>query len=93
MELLVFMGFVCVCLPRKFSEFMGLLEIRLVTVFMGLFLGFIYGLVWFNEFIFVFLHLMEIGFGYWIWIWGLLDIGLVAFWIWVEEHEKHFLCS
>ena len=60
---------------------MGFQEIRLVTVFMGLFLGFIYGLVWFHGFIFVFLDLMEIGFGCWIWIWGLLEIGLVAFWI------------
>ena len=33
---------------------------------------------------------MEIGFGCWIWIWGLLEIGLVASWIW-EEHEENFL--
>ena len=33
------MGFLCVCFPRKF---LGLLEIGLVTVFMGLFLGFIF---------------------------------------------------
>ena len=35
---------------------------------------------------------MEIGFGcwIWIWIWGLLEIGLVASWIW-EEHEENFL--
>ena len=35
---------------------------------------------------------MEIGFGcwIWIWIWGLLEIGLVASWIW-EEHEDSFL--
>ena len=39
MELFDFMGFLCVCFPRKF---LGLLEIGLVTVFMGLFLGFIY---------------------------------------------------
>ena len=28
--------------PKKISEFMSLLEIGLVTVFMGLFLGFIF---------------------------------------------------
>ena len=33
---------------------------------------------------------MEIGFGCWIWIWGLLEIGLVASWTWVE-HEEYFL--
>ena len=33
---------------------------------------------------------MEIGFGCWIWIWGLLEIGLVASWIW-GEHEENFL--
>ena len=42
MEFFDFMGFLCVCFPRKFSGFMGLLEIGLVTVFMGLFLGFIF---------------------------------------------------
>ena len=39
MELFDFMGFLCVCFPRNF---LGLLEIGLVTVFMGLFLGFIF---------------------------------------------------
>ena len=35
---------------------------------------------------------MEIEFGcwIWIWIWGLLEIDLVASWIW-EEHEENFL--
>ena len=56
----------------------GLLEIGLVNVFMGLFLGFIYGSVsWIFVFFFVFLDLMEIGFGYWNWIWGLLVFNLI----------------
>ena len=36
---------------KKNSGFMGLLEIELVNGFMGLFLRFIYGLVWFLGFI------------------------------------------
>ena len=51
--------------------------------FSGLFM------VWFLDLFFVFL-VMEIGFGCWIWIWGLLEIGLVASWTWVE-HEEYFL--
>ena len=51
MELFVFMGFfVCLFLKKNFG-FLGLLEIELVTGFMGLFLQFIYGLVWFLRFI------------------------------------------
>ena len=42
--------FVCLFLKKNFG-FMGLLEIELVTRFMGLFLRFIYGLVWFLGFI------------------------------------------
>ena len=50
-ELFVFMGFfVCLFLNKNFG-FMGLLEIELVTGFVGLFLRFIYGLVWFLGFI------------------------------------------
>ena len=51
--------------PQKNSGFIGLLEIELVTGFMGLFLWFIHGLVWFLGFIscFFFLDLMEIRFG------------------------------
>ena len=64
----------------------GLLEIGLVNVFMGLFLGFIYGSVSWIFVFFVFLDLMEIGFGCWNWIWGLLEIGLVASWT-CEEYE------
>ena len=40
MEFFDFMGFLCL-FPKKISRFMGLLEIGLVVVFMGLFLGFI----------------------------------------------------
>ena len=58
MELFDFMGFLCVCFPRKF---LGLLEIGLVTVFIGLFLGFIFCF---------FLDLMEI------WLLD-LDLGFV----------------
>ena len=36
---------------KKNSRFMGLLEIELVTGFMGLFLRLIYGLVWFLGYI------------------------------------------
>ena len=42
--------FVCLFL-KKNSWFMGLLEIELVTKFLGLFLRFIYCLVWFLRFI------------------------------------------
>ena len=42
--------FLCLFL-KKNSEFMGLLEIELVTKFMSLFLRFIYDLVWFLGFI------------------------------------------
>ena len=42
--------FVCLFL-KKNSGFMGLLKIELVTRFMGLFLRFIYGLVWLLGFI------------------------------------------
>ena len=59
---------------------MGLLEIGLVIAFMGLFLGFIYGLIWFVGFISCFPGID----GEWIW---LLEIGLaVGFvsWIWEE---------
>ena len=41
MELFDFMGFLCL-FPKKISGFMGLLKIGLVTVFMGLVLGFIF---------------------------------------------------
>ena len=52
MKLFVFMGFfVCVFFLKKNTGFMGLLEIELVTGFMGLFLRFIYDLVWFLGFI------------------------------------------
>ena len=51
MELFVFMGFFVCLFLKKNSRFMGLLEIELVTGFMGLFLRFIYGLVWFLGFI------------------------------------------
>ena len=79
----------CVFVSQENFWVYGLLETGLVTVFMGLFLGFIYGLVsWI--FFFFFLDLMGIGFGCWIWIWGLLEIGLVASWTW-EEHEEYFL--
>ena len=60
-ELFDFMGFLCVCFPRKF---LGLLEIGLVTVFMGLFLGFIFCF---------FLDLMEI------WLLD-LDLGFARDW-------------
>ena len=41
--LILWVFFFCVCLfPKKNSGFMGLLEIGLVIVFMGLFLGFIF---------------------------------------------------
>ena len=40
-EFFDFMGFLCL-FPKKISRFMGLLEIGLVVVFMGLFLGFIF---------------------------------------------------
>ena len=33
---------------------------------------------------------MKIWFDCWIWIWDLLEIGLVASWIW-EEHEENLL--
>ena len=47
-----FYGFFCVCFfLKKNTGFMGLLEIELVTGFMGLFLRFIYGLVGFLGFI------------------------------------------
>ena len=46
--------------------------------------------VCFLDLFFVFLDWMEIGFGCWIWIWVLLEIGLVASWIW-EEYEENFL--
>ena len=50
-KLFVFMGFfVCLFLKKNFG-FMGLLEIELVTGFMGKFLRFIYGFVWFLGFI------------------------------------------
>ena len=39
---------------KKKSGFMGLLESELVTGFMGLFLQFIYGFVWFLGFIYWF---------------------------------------
>ena len=45
------MGFFVCLFLKKNSGFMGLLEIELVTGFMGLFLQFIYGLVWFLGFI------------------------------------------
>ena len=45
---------------KKNSGFMGFLEIELVTRFMGLFLRFIYGLIWFLGFISFFLDLMEL---------------------------------
>ena len=89
MELFDFMGFLCVCFPRKF---LGLWVA-------GDWIGYcVYGFVsrvylWFgflDLFVFVFLDLMEVGFGCWIWIWGLLEIGLVASWTW-EEHEEYFL--
>ena len=51
MELFVFMGFFVCLFLKKNSGFMGLLEIVLVTGFIGLFLRFIYGLVWFLGFI------------------------------------------
>ena len=68
MELFVFMGlFVCLFL-KKNSGFMGLLEIELVTRFMGLFLRFIYGLVWFLGFISCFSRFdgvdLVVGFGF-----------------------------
>ena len=50
-ELFVFMGFFVCLFLKKNSGFMGLLKIELVTRFMGLFLRFIYGLVWLLGFI------------------------------------------
>ena len=62
--------------PKEISGFMGLLEIGLVTVFMGLILGFIFCFSGFD--------------GDWVWVLDLdlrlLEIGLVASWIWTE-HE------
>ena len=52
MELFVFMGFFVCLFLKKNSGFMGLLEIELVTGFMGLFLRFIYGLVSWIYFLF-----------------------------------------
>ena len=78
MELFDFMGFLCVCFPRKF------LGLWVAGDWVGYY---VYGFVsrvylWFGflDLFFVFLNLMEIGFGCWIWIWGLLEIGLVASW-------------
>ena len=34
---------------------------------------------------------MKIWFGCWIWIWDLLEIGLVASWIWEEQEENLLL--
>ena len=67
-SLFILWVFLCVCS-----------QIGLVTVFMGLFLGFIFC---FSRF------------GDWVWLLdldlGLLEIGLVASWIW-KEHEENFL--
>ena len=65
--------FVCLFL-KKNSGFMGLLKIELVTRFMGLFLRFIYGLVWLLGFILVFVDLME-----YIWLVD-LDLGFAGDW-------------
>ena len=78
----------CVFFSQENLWVYGLLEIGLVNVFMGLFLGFIYRSI--SWIFFFFLDLMDIGFGCWNWIWGLLEIGLVASWTW-EEHEEYFL--
>ena len=45
MELFDFMGFFCVFVSQGNFWVYGLLELGLVSVFMGLFLGFIYSLV------------------------------------------------
>ena len=49
-----FYGIFCFMFLKKNFGFMGLLEIVLVTGFIGLFLRFIYGLVWFLGFIYCF---------------------------------------
>ena len=49
LESFYFMGFWCIFFPKKISGFMGLLEIGLVAVFMGLFLGFIFFFYGFDE--------------------------------------------
>ena len=69
MKLFVFMSFfVCVFFLKKNTGFMGLLEIELVTGFMGLFLRFIYDLVWFLGFISCFSRFdgvdLVVGFGF-----------------------------
>ena len=71
----------CVFVSKKISEFMGLLENGLVTMFMGLFM------VWFGflDLFLVFLDFMETRFGCWIWIWDLLEI---SFGCWVEHEER-----
>ena len=78
MELFDFMGFLCVCFPRKFvglwvaRDWVGLCVYGFVS---WLYLWF--GFLDFCFFFFVFLDLMEIGFGYWNWIWGLLVFNLI----------------
>ena len=87
-ELFDFMGFLCVCFPRKF---LGLwVAGDWVGYYVYEFVSRVY--LWFDflDLFFVFPNLMEIGFGCWNWIWGLLEIGLVASWTW-EEHEEYFL--
>ena len=88
MDLFDFMGFLCVCFPRKFlgSWVAG----DLVGYCVYEFVSWVYLWFGFLDLFFVFLDLMEIGFGCWIWIWGLLEIDLVASWTW-EEHEEYFL--
>ena len=49
LEFFLFYGFFVCLFPKKISGFMGLLEIGLVAVFMGLFLGFIFCFSRFDE--------------------------------------------
>ena len=64
-----FYGFFVCLFPKKISGFMGLLEIGLVTVFMGLFHGFIFCFSGFD--------------GDWVWLLDLdldLDLGFARDW-------------